>query len=138
MKTTNLVYLLFVTATIFTASLLYIAVQIKNPLDMKYRETVALLCDKNDQLNNEAEALVAYPSLHEVKEKIVTLKAIRCQIQWAESSPVDMGNQYHLADKNQCEKRLALLVKEIHYLLQQIETNNNYASMLRKEGTLRR
>lgn len=138
MKTTNLVYLLFVTATLFTATLLYIAVQLKNPLDMKYRETVALLCDKNNQLNNEAEVLAAYPSLHVVKEKIVTLKAVRCQLQWAESSPVDLGNQHQVADKDQCKKRLTQLVKEIHYLLQQIETNNSYAAMIQKKGTLRK
>lgn len=134
MKTTNLIYLLFVTATLFSAGLLYVAVQLKNPLDMKYRETVASICKKNDQLNTEAEVLAAYPKLKQVKSKIGTLKAIRCQMQRKESSPIGLGNDNYLADKEACKKRLNQLVNEIHYLLRQMESNNNYASMLKKEA----
>jgi|GEM_PF-1555996 len=134
MKTTNLIYLLFVTATLFSAGLLFVAVHLKNPLDMKYRETVASICEKNAQLNTEAEVLAAYPKLKQVKAKISTLKAIRCQIQSKESSPIGLGNENYLTDQEACKKRLKQLVNEIHYLLRQMESNNNYASMLQKEN----
>lgn len=130
MKTGKITYVVFVTATLLSAVLLFMAIHLTDPLLLKYRATVSTICAGDQSLENEADVLAAYPELSQAKDKIQALKQVRCQLQRMETSPSHSNEIQRGKEMNLCKERVAHLIKEINQLLMQVELKNQLAQQL--------
>ncbi|MBX2873001.1 MAG: hypothetical protein KTR30_12895 [Saprospiraceae bacterium] len=127
MKTKKITYVVFVTATLLSAILLFVAIHLTDPLVLKYRATVSSICAGDSTLENEADVLAAYPELSSVKDKIQALKQIRCQLQQMETSPTESYQAKQGREISHCKKRVARLVQEINQLILEVEQRTQLA-----------
>lgn len=130
MKTGKITYVVFVTATLLSAILLFMAIHLTDPLVLQYRSTVSTICAGDQSLENEADVLAAYPELSQAKDKIQALKQIRCQLQRLEGSSANSNEIQRGKEMNLCKQRAAHLVKEINQLLLQVEMKTQLAQQL--------
>lgn len=130
MKTKKITYVVFVTATLLSAILLFMAIHLTDPLVLKYSATVSTICAGDSSLETEADVLAAYPELSQAKDKIESLKLIRCQLQRAEASPSNSNEFQHSQEMAHCKKRVALLVEEINQLIKQVEAKTLLAQQV--------
>lgn len=130
MKPGKITYVVFVTATLLSAILLFMAIHLTDPLVMKYRATVSTICAGDSSLENEADVLAAYPELSMAKDKIQSLKSIRCQLQRMEASSSNASEVQRSKEMAHCKKRVGLLIEEINQLIQQAEVKTQLAQRL--------
>ena len=130
MKTKKITYVVFVTATLLSAILLFMAIHLTDPLVLKYRATISTICAGHSTLDNEADVLAAYPELSKAKDKIQSLKLIRCQLQRMEGSTSNTNEILRTKEMRHCKKRVALLIEEINHLIQQVEAKTQLAQRL--------
>ena len=130
MKTKKITYVVFVTATLLSAVLLFMAIHLTDPLVLKYRATVSTICAADSSLENEADVLAAYPRLSSAKDKIQSLKSIRCQLQRMETNPSNSNEIQRSQEMVHCKKRVALLIEEINQLIRQVENKTQLAQRL--------
>ena len=130
MKTKKITYVVFVTATLLSAMLLFMAVHFTDPLVLKYRATVSSLCAEDQSLENEADVLVVYPELSRAKDKIQALQQFRCQLQRMESNPTSTNELQRGKEMRRCKEQIALLIEEIDQLLSQVQRKPAFAQQL--------
>lgn len=127
MKPRKITYVVFVTTTLLSAILLFTAIHLTDPLVLKYRATISEICSSHAQLESESDVLAAFPKLSLAKDKLSALKAIRCQLQRIEASPVSSDEVQRSSQMSHCKQSAQLLVQEITQLIQEVEKTRKLA-----------
>lgn len=130
MKIQKVTYVVFVTATLMSAILLSIALHLTDPLVLKYEAKVNQLCASSPYLDTEADVLAACPRLSIIKDKITTLKGIRCDLRRLETNVAVMDEARRGQEIKAQKYKAQLLEQEIVSLLQEVEHDHALAQRL--------
>lgn len=130
MKPRKVTYVVFVTGTLLSAMLLFTAIHLTDPVIMKYQTAISRICASHSQLETEADALAAFPQLSTAKEKIETLKELRCELQRMETSAAYADEAQRGKEIQASRERAKLLVQEINALLLEVEKHQALAQRL--------
>ena len=130
MKIQKVTYVVFVTATLLSATLLSTALYLTDPLVLKYKAAVGQVCASHQHLETEADALTACPQLSLIKDKIEDLQEIRCEVLRLEKS-IASGDEAQRGQEIQARKKSAKhLEQDINRLLMEIEQQHQLAQRL--------